>query len=180
MEKLKNILELTVYNKGGQTWYCDYYFYNGRTYGQGTTKAAGWGYDKHSTALSNAINKFMYLFKLKRGVKWESPNSGHSQIKNKTYYGLYNFNNYLFIDYGIGASSVINCLGLFSNVKLKEAHYGKYEDFFKIEFETTAEDLQKKIEKNEKRAAKKNLNKDEKKRLQNENKKLLEAINWSN
>lgn len=38
-EKIKNELKLEIYNKGGATWYCDYYFYNGLGYEKGTTKA---------------------------------------------------------------------------------------------------------------------------------------------
>lgn len=184
MEKLKNYLELTVYTKGGASVYCDFYFYNGKTYEKGTTKASGYGYDKHSTALSNAINKYMYLYKLKNGVKWESKTSGHSTLKNRTYYGLYNMDGYLFIDYGIGESSVLNCLGLFSNVKVLERYYGKNEDFYKLEITTTSEQLQKKLEKNQKELAKlekkekNDYTKHEKKRLQAEQAEILNALKW--
>ena len=145
MEKLKNTLELTVYNKGGSTWYCDYYFCNGLTYEIGTTKAGGYGYDKHSTALSQAINHFNYLFTFKRGITWDG--SEHSKIKNRSFYGCGKSKH---IGYGIGASSVLNCLGLFNNVKLIEQHYGKYEDYFKIEILTTNEQLKKELERLEK------------------------------
>lgn len=68
-EKIINDLELTIYSKGGSTYYCDYYFYNGFHYERGTTKASGYGYDKHSTATSNAINKYKYLYNLKKRFK---------------------------------------------------------------------------------------------------------------
>ena len=61
-EKIKNTLKLEIYTKGGSQWYCDYYFYNGLGYEKGTTKAGGYGYDKHSTATSEAINKFKFLY----------------------------------------------------------------------------------------------------------------------
>ena len=181
MEKIKNTLELTLYTKGnGTTWYCDYYFYNGYTYEKGTTKASGYGYDKHSTALSNAINHFNYLFTFKKGIKWDG--SEHATIKNHYFYGCDNKKS---IGYGIGSNSVLNCLGLFSNVKLIDQHYGKYEDYFKIEMTTSTEQLQKELAKLEKvhtKEQKEAITSDYLKYINkrhNENKKhLLEALKW--
>lgn len=143
MEKLKNTLELTLYTKkNGSCWYCHYYFYNGRTYEEGTTRASGYGYDKHSTALSNAINHFNYLFTFKKGIKWESESTAHSTLKNKIFYGCYKDKS---ISYGIGEGSVLNCLGLFNNVKLIDRHYGMHEDFYKLEITTSKEQLEKEL-----------------------------------
>lgn len=117
MEKLKSCLKLNYYTKGSNNnWYCDYYYYNGETYEQGTTKATGYGYDKQSTAISNALNKFKNKFTFKKGIKWESETSSHAITKNNgTIYGIYKDKT---ISYGIGLNSVINCLNAFSNVKV--------------------------------------------------------------
>jgi len=174
--KKRNILELTLYSKGA-SWYCDYYFYNGETCETGTTRATGYGYDKHSTALSQAINHFNYLFTFKRGIKWESEFSSHSNLKNKHFYGCLPSK---YIDYGIGASSVLNCLSMFKNVKLLEQHYGKYEDFFKIEITTTSEQLKKEFIKNDKKANDKKTTKEARKELIEKNKKILAMLGDSN
>jgi len=168
--KKTNILELTLYSKGA-TWYCDYYFYNGDTYEKGTTKATGYGYDKHSTALSNAINLFNYLFTFKRGIKWDGHE--HATIKNRTFYGC---DNKKYISYGIGADSVVNCLGLFNNVKLIQTYNGKNEDFFKIEITTSKEQIKKEFIKNDKKANDKKTTKEERKELIANNKKILSML----
>lgn len=145
-EKIKNELKLEIYEKGGSTWYCDYYFYNGLGYEKGTTKAGGYGYDKHSTATSNAINKFNFLYKFKRGLQWDGME--HVTTKeNKRIYGVYKDKS---ISYGIGISSVINCLNAFSNVKIKSINYGQRFDYIHLEIETTKEAIQKELEKNQK------------------------------
>lgn len=145
-EKIKNELKLEIYEKGRNTWYCDYYFYNGIGYEKGTTKASGYGYDKHSTATSNTINKFNFLYKFKRGLQWETIE--HVTTKeNKRIYGIYKNKS---ISYGIGISSVINCLNAFSNVKIKSINYGQKFDYIHLEIETTKEAMQKELEKNQK------------------------------
>lgn len=145
-EKIKNELKLEIYEKGGSTWYCDYYFYNGLGYEKGTTKASGYGYDKHSTATSNAINKFNFLYKFKRDLQWEGIE--HVTTKeNKRIYGICKDKS---ISYGIGISSVINCLTAFSNVKIKSINYGQRFDYIHLEIETTKEAIQKELEKNQK------------------------------
>lgn len=138
MEKIKNILEITCYNKGGATWYADYYFYNGKAWENGTTRASGYGYDKHSTAISNAINKYKNLYKIKRGTKWESETSAHAINKNHTFYGVYKDKT---ISYGIGFASVVNCLGVFSNVKILQQYNGRYETFLKLEITTNESEV---------------------------------------
>lgn len=145
-EKIKNELKLEIYEKGGSTWYCNYYFYNGLGYEKGSTKASGCGYDKHSTATSNAINKFNFLYKFKRGLQWDGIE--HVTTKeNKRIYGIYKDKS---ISYGIGMSSVINCLTAFSNVKIKSINYGQRFDYIHLEIETTKEAIQKELEKNQK------------------------------
>ena len=115
-------LELTYYAKGNNNnWYCDYYYYDYDNYNQGTTKATGYGYDKQSTCLSNAINKYSYLFK-RFGRK----------AKKYTSYGLDNDNK---ISYGIGVNAVINCLKCFKNVKIVEEYEGRYENYLKLKIE---------------------------------------------
>lgn len=170
MEKTKNYLKLSLYTKGGSTYYCNYYFYNGINYERGTTKAGGYGYDKQSTAASNAINKYKMLFNIKKGVKWPNKNSMHAQLKDgTTTYGVYNDKT---ISYGIGLSSVLNSLKVFSNVKVIETFFGDKETFIKIEIKTTQKQLKKIIEKNNKIINNKKTDKDTKKTLKTENKKI--------
>lgn len=117
MEKVKSYLKLNYYTKGNNNnWYCDYYYYNGETYEQGTTRATGYGYDKQSTAVSNAINKFKDKYTLKRGVKWENETTSRATKKDgSSWYGIYKDKT---ISYGIGLNCVINCLNVFNNVKV--------------------------------------------------------------
>lgn len=118
MEKRKGYLKLNYYTKGrNNNWYCDYYYYNGETYEQGTTKATGYGYDKQSTAISNAINKIKDKYIMKKCYKWEHETSARA-IHRKTgreIYGIYKDKS---ISYGIGKNCVINCLQCFKNVKV--------------------------------------------------------------
>lgn len=170
MEKIKNDLKLTIYQRGGSCWYCDYYFYNGITSEQGTTRAGGYGYDKHSTVISNAINKFNILYRFKNGLKWE--NMAHVRTKqNKILYGIYKDKC---INYGIGFSSVINCLNAFSNVKIKQVYHGQKEDFVHLEITTTEKQLQKIIKDNQKIINNKKATKEDKKRAKNNIEKIRE------
>ena len=172
MEKIKNDLKLTIYFKGGSTWYCDYYFYNGISSQQGTTRAGGYGYDKHSTATSNAINKFRFLYTFKRGLKWDGLE--HCTTKDGSrIYGLYQDKT---ISYGIGISSVLNCLKGFSNVKIKSIHYGKNEDFIHLQITTTKKHIQKELEKNNKKINSKKANKYEKRELKEMNQSIIELF----
>lgn len=167
-EKITNTLKMEVYNKGGSVMYCDYYFYNGISSERGTTKAGGYGYDKHSTAISNAINKFNILYKFKNGLKWED--ISHVKTKqNKILYGIYK-NKY--IDYGIGISSVLNCIDAFSNVKIKYINYGKNSDFIHLEITTTEKQLQKIIKDNQKIIDNKKASKEDKKEAKNNIEKI--------
>lgn len=172
-EKIKNELKLEIYNKGGATWYCDYYFYNGLGYEKGTTKASGYGYDKHSTATSNAINKFNFLYKFKRGLQWEGIE--HVTTKeNKRIYGVYKDKS---ISYGIGISSVINCLNAFSNVKIKSINYGQRFDYIHLEIETTKEAMQKELEKKQKIVDNKKANKFDRKEAKETIEKIHKLFN---
>lgn len=173
MEKIKNELKMEIYSKTGTIWYCDYYFYNGLSSERGTTKAGGYGYDKYSTATSNAINKFRYLYKIKNGTKWNGLE--HATLKNnKTIYGLYKDKS---ISYGIGISSALNCLNAFSNVKIKTINYGKQSDFIHIEITTTKKQIQKELEKQQKIVDNKKAKKEDRK----EAKKIIEKIKkWYN
>ena len=171
-EKIISDLELTIYQKGGSTWYCDFYFYNGINYEKGTTKASGYGYDKHSTATSEAINKYKFLYNFKNGLKWD----GMEHITTKDgsrIYGLYKTKS---ISYGIGLSSVLNCLKGFSNVKIKSIHYGKYEDFIHLEITNTKNQIQKILDKNQKVINNKRTSKEDKKELKAINKKITELF----
>ena len=173
MEKITSNLKLTIYNKGGATWFCDYYFYNGINHEHGTTKASGWGYDKHSTATSNAINKFCFLYNFKKGIKWDG--CEHLQLKNgHRVYGVYKDKD---ISYGIGLSSVLNCLTAFSNIKVVNVHYGKNEDFIHIQIKNTQKQLENEILKNQKKIDNKKTDKDERKRLKAVNIKIQELFN---
>ena len=171
-EKIINDLELTIYSKGGSSWFCDYYFYNGINYERGATKASGYGYNKHSTATSNAINLYKFLYNFKNGLKWDG--SEHLETKQgKRIYGLYKNKT---ISYGIGISSVLNCINAFSNVKIKTIHYGKFEDFIHLQITTPKEGLQKQFAKNQKLIDNKKTSKEDRKELIKENKKILELF----
>lgn len=174
MKKITNTLKLEIYSKGGATWFCDYYFYNGISSEQGTTKASGYGYDKHSTATSNAINKFKFLYKIKNGTKWDGIE--HATLKNgHRIYGLYKETKD--ISYGIGISSVLNCLTAFSNVKIKYINYGKNSDFIHLEIITTENQIQKEIEKQQKIVDNKKTSKEDKKEAKNTIAKIKELFN---
>lgn len=173
MKKLVNDLKLEIYSKGGSTFYCDYYFYNGISSERGTTKAGGYGYDKHSTATSNAINRFKFLYKMKNGIKWNDIE--HLTLKDGSkIYGLYKEKD---ISYGIGISSVLNCLNAFSNVKIKYINYGKNTDLIHLEITTTEKQLQKEIEKQQKIIDNKKATKEDKKEAKNIINKIKELFN---
>ena len=172
-EKIKNELKLEIYNKGGAAWYCDYYFYNGIGYEKGTTKASGYGYDKHSTATSNAINKFNFLYKFKRGLQWETIEHVITK-ENKRIYGV---DKSKIISYGIGISTVINCLNAFSNVKIKSINYGQKFDYIHLEIETTKEAMQKELEKQQKIADNKKADKFDRKEAKEAIEKIHKLFN---
>lgn len=112
-------LYMTLYTKGScNNWYCDAYYFDGEDFANFTTKATGYGYDKQSTACSNAINVFKNCFK----------RYGKTAKKYKRY-GLYDDN---VISYGIGLKAVINCVECFKNVKIIEFYEGKKEISLKI------------------------------------------------
>ena len=177
MEKIKSYLNLTIYDKGGYTLYCDYYFYNGKTYETGTTRAGGWGYDKPSTVTSEAINHFNHLYNLKRGIKWENDHTAHCDLKNRHFYGIYKDKT---ISYGIGLTSVLNCIDAFNNVKVINQHYGKKETFIKLEITNTKEQIKKQFIKNDKKANNEKTTKEERKKLIKINKKLLDFLGDEN
>ena len=113
-------LTMTFYTKGRNNhWYCDYIFTNYHDYKRGTTRATGWGYDKQSTCVSNAINLFKDKYKRygKRSKKYTS-------------YGLYEDNS---ISYGIGLGAVLGCVKCFKNVKIKNTYYGINESMIQLE-----------------------------------------------
>lgn len=115
-------IDFVYYSKGtNNNWYCEYYYYDDYNYLKGKTKATGYGYNKESTCLSNAINIFSKLFTRynKKAKKYNS-------------YGLYDDNS---ISYGIGTSSVLSCLKCFKNVKIKNFYDGIYEHSLTIEID---------------------------------------------
>lgn len=172
--KIESDLILTIYNKGGLTWYCDYYFYNGLGYEQGTTKASGYGYDKQSTAASEAINKFKFLYNIKQGTKWNYKTDMHPVLKNgSSVYGVYKDKT---ISYGIGITSVLNCLQIFSNVKKLESHFGNKEITIKIQIKNTEKQLQKELEKNQKIIDNKKAPKEDRKKAKATNQKIIELF----
>lgn len=158
-KKIKNNLKMEIYSKGGSSMYCDYYFYNGISSERGTTRANGYGYDKESTALSNAINKYKNLYKFRNGLKWDDME--HVATKeNKRIYGICKDKT---ISYGIGISSALNCLNAFSNVKIKYVNYGLKTTFIHIEITTTKKQIEKEIAKNQKKIDNKKATKEDKK-----------------
>jgi len=171
--KIKNTLKLEIYTKGGSQWYCDYYFYNGLGYEKGTTKAGGYGYDKHSTATSNAINKFKFLYKFKNGLQWDGMEHVNTK-QGKRIYGVYKDKH---ISYGIGISSVLNCLNAFNNVKVVSVNYGQKFDYIHLEITTTKKAMQKELERNQKILNNKKADKYDKKEAKETIRKIKELFN---
>lgn len=121
MQNYNNWLSFTYYCKGkNNTWYCEYKGYINNEYISGITKAGGFGYDKESTCLSNAINKFKQYW-----IRY------NKKAKKYSSYGLYNDNT---ISYGIGYESVRACLKCFKNVKIVSEYFGLNENNIEIKF----------------------------------------------
>lgn len=99
-------------------------------------RIGGGGYDRWSTALSEGLNLFKNIYKIKTTLKKKTVNSltGFKEFytkKDRRVYGLYENGS---ISYGIGVSSVLDAVKEgFSNVKLTSAYYGKNEDRFTFE-----------------------------------------------
>ena len=99
-------------------------------------RIGGGGYDRWSTALSEALNTCKSIYKIKTTLKKKTVNelTGFKEFytkKGRRVYGLYENGS---ISYGIGVSSVLDCVKEgFSNLKLTSAYYGKYEDRFTFE-----------------------------------------------
>lgn len=92
-------------------------------------RIGGYGYDRSSTALSEGLNLFKNIYKIKTTLKRKGEHYKEYYTKDgRRVYGLYKDAS---ISYGIGTDSVLNAVkyGL-SNVKLRSAHYGKYENAF--------------------------------------------------
>ena len=118
--KIKGNISLTYYTKGNNnTWYCELAYYDTDKYYTNTYRATGWGYDKQSTCVSNAINTFKEVIK-----------RYNKRAKNYTRYGLYEDNS---ISYGIGIGSVLGCIKCFKNVKIKSIYNGINEHNIKLE-----------------------------------------------
>lgn len=99
-------------------------------------RIGGGGYDRWSTALSEGLNNFKNIYKIKTTLKKVTVNklTGFKEFytrKGRRVYGLYKDGT---ISYGIGVSSVLDCIKEgFSNIKLTSAYYGKNEDRFSFE-----------------------------------------------
>lgn len=92
-------------------------------------RIGGYGYDRSSTALSEGLNLFKNIYKIKTTLKKKGEHCKEYYTKDgRRVYGLRKDAS---IDYGIGTDAVLNAVkyGL-SNVKLRSAHYGKYENAF--------------------------------------------------
>lgn len=99
-------------------------------------RIGGGGYDRWSTALSEGLNLFKNIYKIKTTLKKKTVNelTGFKEFytrKGRRVYGLYENKA---ISYGIGVASVLDCVkNGFSNLKLTNAYYGKNEDRFTFE-----------------------------------------------
>ena len=100
------------------------------------SRIGGGGYDRWSTALSEGLNLFKNIWKIKTTLKYKKVNefTGFGEYytrKDRRVYGLYKDGS---ISYGIGVDAVLYavCEGL-SNLKLTNAYYGKNEDRFSFE-----------------------------------------------
>lgn len=115
----KEYINFTVYqkNKNSGVWWCECYS-TIKGLEHITTKGSGYGYDKESTALANAINKFKKYF------------IRYTYGKKKEKVGLYSDNS---ISYGLGINYVVECLKCFKNVKILKEYYGMLETYIGIE-----------------------------------------------
>lgn len=95
-------------------------------------RVGGGGYDRWSTALSNGLNLLKNIYKIKSTLKRQGEHYKEYYTKDgRRVYGLYKDGS---ISYGIGTDAVLYAVKMgLSNVKLKRAHYGKYEDFFSFD-----------------------------------------------
>lgn len=132
-------IKITLYSKGGQTYYGQVYANfnlanNENIHINHLIKVGGWGYDRHSTALSNGLNLFKTIYKKKTTLKYKNNCYGYKEYytkDNKRVYGLYKDNS---ISYGIGANSVLYAVKEgFSNLKITSEYYGLNEDNFRFE-----------------------------------------------
>jgi len=117
------------------------------------------------------INSNFYI-NLKSGLKWDGIEH-ITTAKGDRIYGLYKDKS---ISYGIGLSSVLNCLTGFSNVKIKSINYGSRCDFIHLEIKTTEKQLQKELEKNQKILNNKKSDKYDKKEAKETIKKIQELF----
>lgn len=92
-------------------------------------RIGGYGYDRSSTALSEGLNLFKNIYKIKTTLKRKGEH--YKEYYTKDGRRVYGLRKDASIDYGIGTNAVLNAVkyGL-SNVKLRSAHYGKYENAF--------------------------------------------------
>ena len=92
-------------------------------------RIGGYGYDRWSTALSEGLNLFKNIYKIKTTLKRKGEHYKEYYTKDgRRVYGLYKDAS---ISYGIGTDAVLNAVKMgLSNIKLKKAHYGKYENEF--------------------------------------------------
>lgn len=99
-------------------------------------RIGGYGYDRWSTALSEGLNNFKSIYRIKTTLRKKTVNklTGFKEFytrKDRRVYGLYENGS---ISYGIGVSAVLDCVKEgFSNLKLTSAYYGKNEDRFTFE-----------------------------------------------
>lgn len=133
-EDIKTIsLKITLmYNKNGNIKaFCEWYANNGQNYfyGEFTKNIDGYGYDKQSTALTRCLDEFKQYFKTYSYVKYSKRKNCYMS-KGHEVYGLYKD---LSISYGIGLTSVFNCLHQLKNVKILMNYQGKTEDCFYID-----------------------------------------------
>lgn len=100
-------------------------------------RIGGYGYDRWSTALSEGLNLFKKLYRIKTTLKKKTVNelTGFKEFytrKDRRVYGLYEDGA---ISYGIGVNSVLSCVKEgFSNLKQTGGYCGKYEDQYTFNF----------------------------------------------
>lgn len=136
-------ITVTIYNSKGS---CVLYDVNASIYTKNNeegiyyykegSRIGGGGYDRWSTALSEGLNMFKNIWKIKTTLKYKKVNqlTGFGEYytrKDRRVYGLYKDGS---ISYGIGVDAVLYAVkeGI-SNLKLNNAYYGKNEDRFTFE-----------------------------------------------
>ena len=121
-------VRINIEKKNDGTYNEENYIY----YYKEKSRVGGGGYDRWSTALSNALNLCKTIYKRKTTLKVKGDTYKEFYTKDgRRVYGLYKDNS---ISYGIGVDAVLYAVYKgFSNVKCIKKYNGRFEDCYKFE-----------------------------------------------